>query len=882
MTLQSGTRLGVFEILSPLGAGGMGEVWRARDSTLGRTVALKVLPDGFADDSERLSRFENEARVLASLNHPHIASLYGLEQLDGRRVLVMELAEGEDLAARLRRGPLPLDEALPVARQIAEALEAAHEKGVIHRDLKPANVKVSAEGKVKVLDFGLAKAFGDDGAEGSGDLSHSPTLTRGTAAGLILGTAAYMSPEQARGKAVDKRSDIWSFGVVLFEMLSGKKLFGGETMSDTLAAVLTREPDWSVLPARTPGAVTRLLRLCLVRDPKHRLQSIGDARVELEQGPELERKPEGAAETLEGDRLRRGRVVKRGLPWLLGGAAVGALALGLLMKKPDGYPKAPVVRTEMFLPPGVEMYGFSALAPSLAMPPDGSWVAFIGARFGKRQVFVRPLDRTEARPLKGASLPFVICASPDGRALGVIELTGDLNILPIADGPATQLADSADFASCHWDDRGIVFTRQKALWEVPAAGGPARALTTLRDDELLHGLPMSLPGGKNILFTTLPKKGIESPRIEVVSRETGERRTLLEQGARPLYAPSGHLLFFRGDLTDLFVAPFDAEKVQLLGEPVPVSESIGMRRQLALSGTGTLVHVRGGMGMRRLVLVTREGIEEMILDAPRDYGSPRFSPDGRRIVVEAGGGLWVLDLERRTFDSLFPSNPFVPSFFPAWSADGRRVFYRSSPRSLRTVPADGSGRIDEIWDHDCTPASATPDGRLLVCLRISAGADLYAVPLDGRTAPRPLLTSAAFEGGGQISPDGRWLLHTSDESGRTEVYLRPFPAVDRKWQVSTEGGSYPRWNRNGREAFFFFEDRMMSVSVATNPAPALSPPKLLFRGSWSLGNSATIPHYDVSPDGRKFLFVKEDPAVGGGLIVVQNWFRELERLAPHR
>ncbi len=881
MALTPGTRLGPYEVLGPIGAGGMGEVWRARDSTLGRTVALKVLPDGFVDDRERLLRFENEARVLASLNHPQIASLYGLEQFEGRRVLVMELAEGEDLAARLRRGPLPVDEAVPIARQIAEALEEAHEKGVTHRDLKPANVKVSADGRVKVLDFGLAKAFAGDGARATGDLSQSPTLTRGTGSGVILGTAAYMSPEQARGKTVDRRSDIWSFGVLVFEMLSGRKLFAGETASDTLAAVLTREPDWSLLPAGTPGALVRLLRLCLTRDPKHRLQSIGDARVELEQEPELERDTEAASAAL---RSGPARAIWRAVLWPLAAAGAGALLLRLFAGPLDRPSTTHVVRTEMFLPPGVEMYGFSALAPSLAIPPDGSWVAFIGARYGKRQVFVRPLDRTEARPLKGASIPFVICASPDGRSLGVIELNGDLNILPITDGPATRVADSADFASCHWDDRGIVFTRQKALWEVSATGGAARPLTTLRDDELLHGLPMSLPGGSHILFTSLSREGLESPRIEVLSRETGERRTLLDRGARPLYASSGHLLFFRADLTDLFAVPFDAESVQVLGEPVPVPESIGMRRQLALSGAGTLLHVRGGMGTRRLVLVTREGVEETILDAPRDYGCPRYSPDGRSIVVEAGGGLWLFDLERRTLDGLFPANPFVPSFFPAWSADGRRVFYRSAPRSLRAVPADGSGRVEELWAHDASPTSATPDGRLLVCLRVSAegGADLYAVPLDDPQASRPLLASAAFEGGGQISPDGRFFLHTSDESGRTEVYLRPFPALDRKWQVSTEGGSYPRWNRNGREIFFFSEDRMMSVSVVANPAPALSPPRLLFRGSWSLGNSTTIPHYDVSPDGRKFVFVKEDPSAGGGLVVVQNWFQELERLAPHR
>jgi Tol biopolymer transport system component len=878
MVLQAGMRLGAFEVQAPLGSGGMGDVWRARDSTLGRTVALKVLPDAFTEDRERLARFEHEARVLASLNHPHIASLYGLEQLGGRRVLVMELAEGEDLATRLTRGPLPRDEALPIARQIAEALEEAHEKGIVHRDLKPANVKVSAEGNVKVLDFGLAKAFRGDGADASHDQSRSPTKTRETEAGVILGTAPYMSPEQARGKAVDRRSDIWSFGVVLFEMLTGRKLFDGETASDTLAAVLTREPDWSLLPASTPAALERLLRLCLIRDPKHRLQSIGDARVELELASEPGREAQTSAELPGAGGSRGGPWLAAA--WLLAGAAAGALATTLVAGKWEP-PIAPLVRTEILLPAGVEVYAFSALAPSLAMPPDGSWVAFIGAGQGKRPVFVRHMAQGEARPLRGASLPYTICASHDGRSLGVIELNGALNVLPIVGGPATQVADSADFSSCQWDDRGIVFTRQGALWEAPAAGGPVRPLTRLRDNELLHGLPASLPGGRYILFTSLSR--LESPRIDVVARDTGERRTLLERAARPLYTPSGHLLFFRADLTDLFVVPFDPVRAQLIGDPVPVPESIGMRRQLALSATGTLVHVRGGMGSRRLVLVTREGLEETILDAPRDYACPRFSPDGRSIVVEAAGGLWLFDVERRTLDRLFPSNPFMPSYFPTWSADGRRVFYRS-PQSLRVVPADGSGRIEELWGQSCAPISAAPDGRSLVCQRISpeAGADLYIVSLGGPAEPRALLATPAFDGSGQISPDGRWLLHTSDESGRTEVFLRPFPALDRKWQVSTTGGTYPHWNPNGREIFFFAEDRMISVSVATQPSVALSPPRELFRGSWSRGNSTTIPHYDVSRDGRKFLFVKEDATTGSSLVVVQNWFQELGRLAPQR
>ena len=873
--LQAGVRLGAFEVLSRLGAGGMGEVWRARDSRLGRTVALKILPDAFTSDGDRLGRFENEAQILASLNHPHIAALYGLEQLEGRSVLVMELAEGEDLAARLARGPLSVEETIAIARQIAEALEEAHRKGVIHRDLKPGNVMVSGEGKVKVLDFGLAKAFKKEIAEASILSSQSPTLAQETQAGVILGTVAYLSPEQARGKVVDERTDIWGFGVLLFEMLARQRPFKGETASDTLAAVLTAEPDWPLLPSATPPALLRLVRRCLVRDPKHRLQSIGDARVELENAHEIERAATAAPH-------RSGKLdMRRVLPWLVAAAAAGALLLSLFARKPQSL-AAPVVRTEMFLPAGVEIYGFSALAPSLAIPPDDSWVAFIGARFGGRQVFVRSFASGEVKALKGGSTPFALCASPDGSALGMIDLTRQLRVVSIAGGPTTTLADSADFAACDWDSRGILFTRQKTLWEAPAAGGPPRQLTTLRDGELLHGLPMALPGGEHVLFTSLPSRSDESPRIEVVERDTGERRTLLERGARPIYAASGHLLFFREDLSDLFVVAFDAARAELLGDPVPVPEQIGARRQLALSDAGTLVLIRGGMGSRHLALVTRDGVEQTILDTPRDYGSPRFSPDGRTILVEAGGGLWLYDLARRTFDGLLPSNPFLPTFFAIWSPDGSRVFYRSVV-GLHAVHTDGSGRIENIWSEDATPMSLTPDGRELVVL-ISGretSADLHLLTLDAGPSNRPLLTGPAFEGGGQLSPDGKWLAHTSNETGRMEVYLRTFPGLERRWQVSTDGGSYPRWNPNGREIFFFTEDRMMSVSFAASPQPSLSSPLMLFRGTFSKGNSTTIPHYDVSPDGQKFLFVKEDPAAGGGLVVIQNWFRELERLAPH-
>jgi serine/threonine-protein kinase len=875
MLLQAGVRLGAFEVLSRLGAGGMGEVWRARDSRLGRTVALKILPDAFTRDGDRLGRFENEAQILASLNHPHIAALYGLEQLEGRSVLVMELAEGEDLAARLARGPLPVEETIAIARQVAEALEEAHRKGVIHRDLKPGNVMVSAEGKVKVLDFGLAKVFRKEIAESSILSSQSPTIAHETAAGVILGTVAYLSPEQARGKPLDERTDIWAFGVLLFEMLAGRRPLKGETASDTLAAVLTAEPDWSLLPSNTPPAALRLLHRCLVRDPKHRLQSIGDARIELERVYESE---EAGAPAPRRSRQREITLVLTGL---VAGAAAGALLLSVLARRPRPH-AAPLVRTEMFLPAGVEIYGFSALAPSLAIPPDDSWVAFMGARFGGRQVFVRPRDSGQARPLKGGSTPFALCASPDGSALGVVDLARQLRILSIADGPMTTVADSADFAACDWDSRGILFTRQKTLWEVPTAGGPPRQLTTLRDGELLHGLPMALPGGERVLFTSLPSRSDESPRIEVLDRETGERRTLLERGARPIYAASGHLLFFREDLSDLFVVAFDAERAELLGEPVPVPEQIGARRQLALSDAGTLVLIRGGMGSRRLELVTRDGIEQTILDTPRDYGSPRFSPDGRTILVESGGGLWLYDLARRTFDGLLPSNPFLPTFFAIWSPDGSRVFYRSVV-GLHAVNTDGSGRIENIWSEDATPMSLTPDGREIVVL-ISGrdtSADLFALRLDQAPSKRPLLTGPAFEGGGQLSPDGKWLVHTSNETGRMEVYLRTYPGLERRWQVSTDGGSYPRWNPDGREIFFFTDDRMMSVSFTALPQPSLSTPTVLFRGTFSKGNSTTIPHYDVSPDGQKFLFVKEDPDAGGGLVVIQNWFRELERLAPH-
>ncbi len=897
MTLSAGMRLGPYEILSPLGAGGMGEVYRARDAKLNRDVAIKVLPDAVAEDSERLARFQREAQVLAALNHPHIAAIYGLEKSGNVEALVLELVEGETLAEKIAAGPIPIDEALAIARQIAEALEEAHERGIVHRDLKPANVKLTPDGKVKVLDFGLAKAYAGEAATQSGaDLSQSPTLARtGTQAGVILGTAAYMSPEQARGKAVDKQTDIWAFGAVLFEMLTGKSLFRGETVSDVLAAVLTREPDWRQLPTRTPPGVLRLLRRCLARDRRERLRDIGDAWGELREATEP-----GPVEGVSVNRPARAW-----LPWMVTAMAVAIGAWALLSRSRAEPGAAPEGHFTIELPADaplvtLEIPGFSE--NPLAVSPDGRQVVYVAPAGSSTQLYARAMADLTARALpgtEGARFPFL---SPDGQWVGFFA-DGKLKKASLGGGTPATLAEAPDGRGASWSPAGdIVFVPANAsgLAVVPDTGGTPRRVTTLdfAAGDGSHRWPQLLPGHRAALFTA-SSWSRETSEIAVVDLATGARRTVLEDVEFARYVPAapgasaGHLVFVRAGA--LMAAPFDPAGAGAAGPPIAIIEGV-RAGQFDVSANGVLVYTPGsGLAPHfSLVWVDRAGRARPINDLARGYEDLHLSPDGRRValtVEEAGpdsaAHVWLADtdrgtLTRFTFDGL--------SRDPVWAPDGESLVFGSkrgeSTFGLYRQRLDGQAAAELIWASPIPiwpdPQSWTPDGRMLVFTTTAkdTGDDIWALSLDaGRTA-RPWLQTPANEWAGRLSADGRWMAYNSDESGRTEVYVQPFPGPGGKWLVSQGGGNNAIWSRDGRQLFYRRGDQILIVDVETAPSFTLSKPVVLFSGRYR----ATGRDFDVSPDGTRFVMMRnDDPRTTTRLNVLLNWWRSLDaRLRIHQ
>jgi serine/threonine protein kinase/Tol biopolymer transport system component len=878
----TGQRLGVYHILDLLGVGGMGEVYRARDTRLGRDVAVKVLPRLFSADRERLSRFEREARLLASLNHPHIAAIYGFEETTGVHALVLELVEGPTLADRLQRGPLPIAEAVRTARQIADALEAAHERGVVHRDLKPQNIKVKPDGTVKVLDFGLAKATLAAADDGAGSPASTAPVD-GTREGVILGTTTYMSPEQSRGRAVDKRTDIWAFGCVFYEMLTGRAAFAGETISDTMAAVLKQEPDWQALPADTPPGVRSLLRRCLKKDFVDRLHDIADARIEIQ-----EVIAEPAAMTPIGSPRRAAARWTRTIPWVV---AAGAVAMALLVvlqaTRRTGSAAGPVTRLDLDLPAGVELV--SVYPPAMVLSPDGTRVAFVGVFRGLRQLYTRRLDQFETVPIRGTENANAVFMSPDGRALGFITADLALKRVSLADGLVTTIEHDAEFsAGAAWgaDDR-ITFVRAGALWQVPASGGPAKQLTTLDSGkrELLHAWPSVIAEGRILLFASITGSSRGASHIEALSLASGQRRVIVESGTFPLYAPSGHLVFFRDGA--LLGAPFDVDRLEVTGPVVRVLENLAVGTTMdaplaALSDAGSLTYAPSDTGTTRLVWVSRQGLEQPITVTPRRYQYPRLAPDGRRTVVAANGDLWIQDIARATLTPL-TSEQTVGNAFPVWTPDGTRVLFRTLTGMYLTA-ADGSGHPEAIAGSlsGDLPCSVSRDGDTLAFMRQNAqtSRDIYVLSLHGQPRPRPVVSSFAYEGGAQFSPDGHWMAYASDESGQMQVYVRPFPGPDRRWPVSTQGGTQPMWNSNGKEIFYRIGNKMMVVDVSGNVDLTLSQPRQLFDQRYVFQN-ISLANYDVSPDGQQFVMIK-DEAGSGRLNVVLNWTEELKRLIPTR
>ncbi|MBZ5639754.1 MAG: protein kinase [Acidobacteriia bacterium] len=888
--MSPGDSLLQYRLVEKIGAGGMGEVYRARDTKLNRDVAIKVLPDLFANEPDRLARFTREAQTLASLNHPNIAQIYGLEESGDVRALAMELVDGEELTAHIARGPMPLAEALPIARQIADALEAAHEQGIIHRDLKPANVKVRQDGTVKVLDFGLAKAMDPVGASG-GNVMNSPTLTaRATQLGMILGTAAYMAPEQARGRAVDRRADIWAFGVVLYEMLAGRRAFDGEDVSITLASVLKEDVDWQALPADLPAPLRRLLRRCLEKDPRRRLSAIGDARLELDENEPPAAPP--AAMAPAGPR-------SIGLPAALGIAAVAVLATAGVMRllSPAAAPSGSGGHSHLAiaLPDGDEFTDTNRLP--LALSPDGSVLAYVGRRDGKPQLFLRRLSEMDPVALAGtdgATMPFF---SPNGQWIAFFA-EGRLKKVAV-DGAGLQVicGGAADPRGGSWGADGNIYfapTNFSGIWMAPASGGAATELTRTdrASGEISHRWPHALPDRRSLLYTIWTGPGADERQIVAQSIATGERRVLLSGGDTPRYAAAGYLLYARRD--SLFAVPWRPSQTDLGGEvPVSLPERPRLENEgaadYAVANNGTLVYLPGGAARyaQRLLWIDRAGRTEA-LPLPERVS---ISPDGRQAavqVMEGTTGLWLYDFSRHTL------TPFVTSGgssqAPVWTPDGRRLVYRGTRNGQRNVywkAADGTGDEERLTTKEGvvqTPTSVSPDGQW--ALFTEGGAQtrgettLWRLRLNGERTAQPLARESTRAINGRVSPDGKWLAYLSDVSGLPEIYVQPFPGPGPRLQVSNGGGTEPLWSRDGRELFYILGDKLMAVDVASEPALATGQPHVLLEGRFRPNSNGNTP-YDVSADGRRFLRIQQvhpDRAVDH-VEVVLDWFDELKRLA---
>jgi Tol biopolymer transport system component len=857
--ISAGTRFGPYEVLSPLGAGGMGEVYRARDSRLRRDVAIKILPASFAEDPDRLARFQREAQVLAALNHPEIAAIYGLEEKDGIQALVLELVPGETLAERLARGPIPLDEALEVARQMADALAAAHEKGIVHRDLKPANVKCTREGKVKLLDFGLARALATELA--SGDLSTSPTVTApATKEGVVLGTAAYMSPEQARGKGVDRRADIWAWGCVLYEMLAGGRTFAGESISDTLAAVLTREPDWSALPAETPASVVRVLKRCLDRDVRTRFHDVADARIELDESPEPSTVTAPAVPPKMG---------RRAAPWLAAVLLGAAAAAGWwrTLRKPAS-PPASLARLAVPLAEA-DRIPFDDM-PVFDLSRDGRQLVYVSDRGEGRRLYLRGMDRTEAKTIVGTDGAFTPFFSPDGRSIGFFA-GGKLKKVSTDGGVPVALGDAASPRGGVWlADDTIVFAPEltSGLKRIAARGGPAEVLTNpdAAKGERTHRWPALLPGGA-LLFaigTLEHPDNFDDARVACLDPGTRRIRVLLENASMARYVADSRLVLVRAG--SLAAVAFDSDRREVRGEPVTLSERAAGDRSSGISywsvtPDGTLVYLAAsvGVGERSLVLTDRKGEARPLPLPVHPYHFPRFSPDGKRLAVSIGSGrnldddIWICDIAAGTLTRLTFGNTGV---HPVWSPDGKRVAFSTSRnrQSVWSRNVDGSGKDEplEPGGNQHIPSSWAPDGRSLAVIRGFPAADILLLPLGGKPEAR-LFQAEAY--GPVFSPDGRWIAYASAAvAGSTDqIVAQSASGSGGKFQLTSEGGGYPVWV--GREIFFVRRNRVYAMMVETQPAFRAAAARLLFEAPFDL-STGPLRNYDVSPDGKSFIFVR--------------------------
>jgi serine/threonine protein kinase/Tol biopolymer transport system component len=917
MFLPEGTRLGSYEILAPLGAGGMGEVYRATDSRLKRQVAIKILPPALAADPDRLARFQREAELLASLNHQHIAAIYGLEHASNMKALVMELVEGLTLADRIAQGPIPTDEALPIARQIAEALEAAHGQGIIHRDLKPANIKVREDGTVKVLDFGLAKLTESavSGRPGESDLSKSPTLTSPgarTAMGVIVGTAAYMSPEQARGRPVDKRTDIWAFGAVLYEMLTGARAFDGEDITEMMASVVKSTPNWAALPADVPPSVVTLIQRCLEKDRNARIGDIAVVRFLLADQGTVRGFPDAAIPVVSVKTTPRWR---QAMPWALAamliGISIGTLLGSLFPQRLAGV--QPLTRLQMSVVPADYLAPALSVRPSrtaMAISPDGRLAVFSGARGDATELYVRQLDRPEATPLpgtKGAIGPFF---SPDGAWIG-FWADNKIKKIPAAGGPPSTICDAPPGRAwgASWSEDGnIFFASRMGIAKVSAAGGTPATVT--QPDGTRHLLPQWLPGGNAILITEITSQDHSSSQWEKAnlllhSLDNGARRVIVSGGADARFVGTGHLVYMKTGT--LMAVPFDLRSLQVTGAPMALIEGVmqGINApnladetgagQFAVSASGTLVYAAGGIGPvveRTLVWVDRTGTAQPVATAPAGpFLHQRLSPDGRRIAVNVRRGstrasdVWVYDVQRGaptrlTFDG---SNTSI------WSPDSKRLVFGAG--RLFGTNADGGGTPEQLTtgNYSQIPASWSPRSNAIAFLQRPTAEGLngiWVLPTDGAKKPRLFLESRFSLSHPAFSPDGRWIAYVSDESGGSEVYVQPYPGPGEKIRVSTTRGWEPIWTSNGREILYrsagLDGQQFLSAAVVSLSPFRTETPRVLFKAKPGEYDSTTpVRSWDVTADGQRFLLLRNHESTDKpvtAMHVVLNWTEELKRL----
>lgn len=893
--------LGHYKLESQLGAGGMGVVYQATDTRLGRQVAIKLLHESRLKDPEGRARFEREARVLASLNHPNIAAIHGLEEAGEVKFLVLEYVPGDTLAQRLAKAPLPLREVLDLGRQVSEALDAAHEAGVIHRDLKPANIKITPEGKVKVLDFGLAKAL-EAARPGAADVETATLTSEMTQAGVVMGTAPYMSPEQASGKPVDRRTDIWAFGCVMYEALSGKRTFPGDTTTEILVGILDREPEWAALPANTPENVKCLLRRCLTKDARSRLHDIGDARLELEDT--LAGRVTGPMPVAE----RRGTGM-RVLAGVAAGLLIGAAAVGIWAWQ-KATPAAPprVARLSFDLPQGSRIVPAWSVT-DLTFSRDSKTLVYPVNFPPPNVVHARRIDELEGKPLpsaKGLGNPLY---SPDNRWLLMPDYTKRLLVkVPLSGGAPVPFAPFDMPFRGDWGTDGYVYWTSSLISGVirtPENGGKNEPVTELdlERQERTHRFARLLPGGEALMFT-VASGGIDSyddARIDAIDLVTKKRKVLVQGGTCARYSPSGHIVYARGG--SLYAVGFDHRALEVTGTPVKVVDGVLMSTNIGtayfdISPDGDLAYAAGPAenGERVLHWVDRQGKATPLPLPPRSYLNPRISPDGKLLAVEVEGpnhDFYSYDFARGVMSRITNNGT---SHAPIWSPDGKRIAFRTwkgGKMTLAWMPADRSGPEEMMVNVPAwqSAVSFSPDGKYLAFDQVAHDPEteygIWIMPLTGDRQPRPFVRSKFQEGAGKFSPDGKWLVYCSMESGKAEVYVQPWPGPGPKIQISSEGGMDPMWRRDGKEIFYRNASKMMAVPVSTQPSFQAGRPQLLWEGEYTYGLSSscglrgvTFTSYDVSLDGQRFLMIKDNDQnmYATKIVVVVNWVEELKRI----